>query len=120
MLIACGSEEAKQETKETAENKEKKTGPDLSGNPDYKAGLALIAGSDCFTCHKIDEKLNGPAYREVANKYATTGDTIVNYLAGKIIKGGSGVWGEAVMTPHPTTSQADAETMAKYVLLLKD
>lgn len=120
MFTACGgSEDTKQETKETAENKEKKTEPDLSDNPDYQAGLALIAGSDCFTCHKIDEKLVGPAYREVANKYASAGDTIVNYLAGKIINGGGGVWGEVMMTPHPGLPEADAQAMAKYVLLLK-
>ena len=119
MLTACGGEATKQETKETAENKEKKTEPDVSENPDYKAGLELIAGSDCFTCHKIDEKLVGPAYREVANKYATAGDTVVNYLAGKIINGGAGVWGEVMMTPHPGLPEADAKAMAKYVLLLK-
>jgi cytochrome c len=124
-FIACGGDAAKQETKTpqetktTADNAEKKADPDVSNNPDYKAGLALIAGSDCFTCHKIDEKLVGPAYRDVANKYANAGDTVVNYLAGKIIQGGAGVWGEVMMTPHPGLPEADAQAMAKYVLLLK-
>jgi len=74
---------------------------DASQDPDYQKGLSLIAKNDCLTCHKIDETLTGPAYREVANKYAGTSDTVVNYLAGKIISGGSGVWGRVYMKPHP-------------------
>lgn len=89
---------------------------DLSDNPDYKKGLALIAKNDCLTCHKVDEKLIGPAYRDVANKYT---DKDIPMLAAKIIKGGSGVWGQVPMTPHPNLSVADAEQMVKYILLLK-
>jgi len=63
--------------------------------------------------------LQGPSYRDVANKYASLPDTIVTHLAGKIIKGGSGVWGEVPMTPHPALSEEDAKSMVKYILLLK-
>lgn len=118
-FTACGGGESKQETKTPAQVPQKPVVVELSDNPDYKAGLALIAGSDCLTCHKIEEKLVGPAYRDVANKYAAAPDTAVNYLAAKIIKGGSGVWGEVMMTPHPSLSVSDAQAMAKYVLLLK-
>lgn len=92
---------------------------DITTNPDYTAGLALIGKSDCLTCHKVTEKLIGPAYKEVAVKYAGV-DTAVAYLSKKIIEGGSGVWGTVPMTAHPQVSQADAEQMVKYVLLLKD
>ena len=92
---------------------------DLSSNPDYQKGLALIASNDCLTCHKVDEKVTGPAYREVANKYENT-DANVKMLAQKVIKGGSGNWGNAAMTPHPALSEADAEQMVKYVLLLRN
>ncbi len=92
---------------------------DVSQNPDYQKGLDLVAKSNCLTCHKVDEKFTGPPYREVANKYAGMPDTIVTHLAHKIISGGSGVWGEIFMTPHPDISQADAEAMVKYILLLK-
>ena len=61
-----------------------------SDNPVYQRGLEITANSDCFTCHKIDEKNIGPAWRDVANKYAGQ-DTAVEYLAHKIINGGSGV-----------------------------
>src|SRR5204862_469179 len=73
---------------------------------------------ECFTCHKIDEKNIGPAWRDVAAKYAGQG-TAVKYLAHKIINGGSGVWGQVPMAAHPTLSEDDAETVAKYVLMLK-
>jgi cytochrome c len=91
---------------------------DLSSNPDYQKGLSLIAANDCLTCHKVDEKVTGPAYRDVANKYDNT-DANVKMLAGKVIKGGSGNWGNVAMTPHPALAEADAEQMVKYILLLK-
>ncbi len=92
---------------------------DVSSNPDYQAGLKLVASNDCLTCHKVDEKLTGPAYRDVANKYENT-EANVKTLAEKIIKGGSGNWGTVAMTPHPNVSEADAEQMVKYILLLRN
>jgi len=115
--IACGSnEESKTETAEKAPAEEAKT--DLSSNPDYQKGLALIAKSDCLTCHKVSETTTGPAYKDVAAKYANAADTTVERLASTIIKGGSGNWGAIPMTPHPTLTPEDAKQMVKYVLLL--
>jgi len=91
---------------------------DPSSNPDYQKGLTLVAANDCLTCHKVSEKLTGPAYQDVANKYENTDDNI-KMLAGKILKGGSGVWGNVAMTPHPALAEADAEQMVKYIMLLK-
>lgn len=114
-IISCGGKGDKK-----PEGEKKETVADISQNPDYQAGLGLVGKSDCLTCHKIDEVLTGPSYTDVANKYATnTSDTVVSYLAGKIISGGKGVWGETYMTPHAGVSKADAEAMAKYILLLK-
>jgi len=92
---------------------------DISKNPVYQKGLELIGKSDCLTCHKIDETSTGPAYRDVANKYPND-DATITMLAGKIIKGGSGNWGQVPMTPHATLSEDDAKQMVKYVLLLKN
>lgn len=92
---------------------------DVTANPDYKAGLALIGKNDCLGCHKTTEKLTGPAYVDVAKKYAGV-DTAIAYLSKKIMAGGSGVWGTIPMAGHPQLSQADAEQMVKYILLLKD
>jgi cytochrome c len=94
------------------------TGNSLADNPDYQKGLALVATSDCLTCHKINEKNIGPAYKDVAAKYENT-DANVKMLAEKVIKGGSGNWGAIPMSPHPQLKQEDVEAMVKYVLLLK-
>ena len=115
LLMACGGGATKTEaTTEAAASSETK----LSDNPDYSKGLALVAGSDCLTCHKVAEKNIGPAYQEVAAKYENTDDN-VKMLAEKIIKGGSGNWGAIPMTAHAQLSQDDAEAMVKYILLLK-
>jgi cytochrome c len=115
LLAACGGGgEKKEETKK----EETPSVTDNSSNPDYQKGVDLVSKLDCFTCHKIDEKNIGPAWRDVAAKYAGQ-DTAVKYLAHKIINGGSGVWGQVPMAAHPTLSQEDAESVAKYVLLLK-
>lgn len=92
---------------------------DLSSNPDYQKGLALVASNDCLTCHKVDEKVTGPAYRDVANKFENTPEN-VSMLAQKVINGSVGDWGQVAMTPHPALSQADAEQMVKYILLLRN
>jgi cytochrome c len=112
LFASCGGGNSKDQ--QSGNNTE-----DVSQNPDYQKGLALVAKSNCLTCHKVDEKLTGPPYREVANKYAGMPDTIVTHLAHKIISGGNGVWGEIFMTPHPDISEADAKAMVKYILLLK-
>lgn len=82
-----------------------------------KQGQALTDASDCKTCHHPTNKIIGPPHTEVAKKYEFT-QANVAYLAGKIISGGSGVWGEIPMAPHADLSQADAEKMAMYVLSL--
>lgn len=83
---------------------------------EFKKGADLIAASDCMSCHKTDEKLIGPAYKEVANKYTSKDESM---LAEKIIKGGQGNWGEIPMTAHLAVSKADATQMIKYILSLK-
>lgn len=86
---------------------------------DILAGHELINSSDCKTCHQIENKLIGPSYKDVAEKY-TYNDTTVKYLAGKIIEGGSGNWGEIPMAPHPQHSQEEAAQMATYILSLRN
>ena len=117
-LIACGGNKDKSAQTDNNNETANSSANSLSSNPDYTKGLALIGKSDCLTCHKANEKNIGPAYKDVAEKYENTEDN-VKMLAGKIIKGGSGVWGNIPMTPHPSISQEDAEAMVKYVFLLK-
>ena len=120
IVIACGGEstEAGKDATGATTTAAATSGNALSDNPDYQKGLALVAGSDCLTCHKTSEKNIGPAYKEVAAKYENTEEN-VKMLAGKIIKGGSGNWGAIPMTPHPQLKQEDVEAMVKYIFLLK-
>ena len=73
---------------------------------------------NCFACHAVDKKLVGPAYKDVAAKYA--GDkTAADKLAQKIMKGGSGVWGPVPMPANPQVNEAEAKKLAAWVLSLK-
>ena len=81
-------------------------------------GEKLIAKSDCVGCHKLDKKLIGPSYLDIAKKYPNN-DKNVTYLVGKIIKGGSGVWGTMPMSAHSSLKKEDAKSMAQYILGLK-
>ncbi|HEY8388626.1 MAG TPA: c-type cytochrome [Parasegetibacter sp.] len=98
---------------------EKNESQDIKNSADYKKGLSLVAKSDCITCHAVDSKLIGPSYRDIANKYENTEENR-EMLAGKIIDGGKGVWGDVLMTPHKGLSKDDALTMVKYIMTLKN
>lgn len=111
VLAACGGG--------SGENKSQSGASDVSKDPVYQKGLELVAKSDCLTCHKIDDVFTGPSYRQIAEKYAGASDAMITELGQKILKGGNGVWGSALMTAHPAISQQDAEAMVKYILLLK-
>ncbi len=119
VLTSCGSNGEKKEYDDNSQKPSSMVDANTS-NPDYEKGLDLVAKYQCITCHKVDVKLTGPAYREVANKYANAGEDQIAELAKKIINGGSGVWGEIPMTPHPNVSEEDAKTMIRYILLLKN
>lgn len=90
---------------------------DISQNPDYQKGLDLVQKNDCLTCHTVATTATGPSFVDIAKKY---GESDVASLAEKVIKGGSGVWGQVPMTPHPNLSKEDAEQIVKYILLLKN
>ncbi|WP_228441259.1 c-type cytochrome [Chryseobacterium phosphatilyticum] len=90
--------------------------PVVSTNVSNDPGFKLIEGADCLACHKIDTKLIGPSYQDVAAKYTKTD---VDQLAQKIIDGGKGNWGDIPMTPHEGISREDAKQMVKYILSLK-
>ncbi len=82
-------------------------------------GETLIGENDCLACHKVADKSVGPSYTDIAVRYA--GDAGAReMLAGKIINGGGGNWGENVMSAHPELDQDDALAMVRYILALSD
>ena len=93
------------------------TSKNKGGNNGVLQGKGLLTKSDCLTCHQEQTKVVGPSYKSVAEKYAGT-ETNITMLTNKIIAGGTGVWGQIPMPPHPTLSKADATNMVKYILSL--
>ena len=82
------------------------------------ANPELATKKNCMACHAVDKKLVGPAYKDVAEKYAGQKDA-VDKLAQKILKGGSGVWGAIPMPANPQVSDAEAKQLVQWVLSLK-
>ena len=81
------------------------------------ADLALAQKSACLSCHQVDKKVVGPAYKDVAKKYK--GDAkAVDHLVNVIKKGGKGVWGPVPMPPNPQVSDENAHKLAHWVLSL--
>ena len=77
------------------------------------ANLALAQKNACMACHAVDKKLVGPAYQEVAKKYAGKS---ADELAKSIKAGGSGKWGPVPMPAQAALSDADAKTLATWIL----
>ncbi len=81
------------------------------------ADEALAKSKGCMACHAIDKKVVGPAYKDVAKKYA--GDTKAPAtLAAKVVKGGAGVWGPVPMPANKVTDE-EAAKLVKWVLSQK-
>ncbi|MDB5110331.1 MAG: carbohydrate-binding protein [Mucilaginibacter sp.] len=91
----------------------------ILGGSNYP-GKALMAASDCKSCHQIDKKAVGPSFTAIANRYKKR-DGYVNKLAQKIISGGGGSWSkDFVMSAHPQLSVTDASEIVKYIYSLTD
>lgn len=82
------------------------------------ADQELLQKNNCFACHSIDKRKYGPKFVDVAAKYAGVNGAVTD-VAKRIKAGSSGIWGEDQMPPQPQVSDADALTMAKYILSLK-
>jgi cytochrome c len=89
----------------------------LAASPAF-ANADLAQKKACMACHAVDKKLVGPAYKEVAAKYAGQKDAAAK-LAEKIQKGGSGVWGAVPMPANPGVNAAEAKQLADWVLTQK-
>ena len=92
-------------------------------------GLSLVSGSalasadlakakNCLACHATDKKIVGPSYKDIAAKYAKDKDAVAK-LAKKIREGGVGVWGQIPMPANPQVSEAEARTLATWVMATK-
>jgi len=83
-----------------------------------QANEALAQKNNCLGCHAVATKLVGPAYKDVAAKYAGQADAQA-HLIESIRNGSVGKWGELPMPPHPKLSDADLKKLAAWVLSAK-
>ena len=82
------------------------------------ADLALATSKNCMACHAVDKKLVGPAYKDVAKKYAGQKDAEATLIT-HVMKGSKGVWGPVPMPANPQVNEADAKKLAAWVLTQK-
>jgi len=83
-----------------------------------RADLAMAKKYNCLACHAVDHKVLGPAYKDVARKYAGQKDAEAK-LVKKVEQGGSGVWGNIPMPPNASVPDADVKKLVKWILSLK-
>ena len=79
--------------------------------------VALATKSGCMACHQVDNKVVGPAYKEVAAKYKGQ-EGAVDMLSAKVKAGGSGVWGPVPMPPNVAVSEDDIKTIVTWIMSL--
>jgi cytochrome c len=82
------------------------------------AQLDLAKQKNCLACHSVDKKIVGPAYKDVAAKYASDKDAVTR-LAKKVREGGVGVWGQIPMPANTQVNEAESVQLVKWVLSLK-
>jgi cytochrome c len=85
----------------------------------FAVGRALMAKSDCATCHNREGKSRGPTFAQLAEKYRPDAATL-DQLAVKVREGSTKVWGEEVMPAHPLITAHEARTMVQYMLSSKE
>jgi cytochrome c len=103
------------------------TGLIVADNVMAEEMLALSKKLNCTACHAIDKKVVGPAWRDIAKKYAGNGVAKYTYngeefpliegLVKKVSKGGSGNWGDLPMPASDAlgTKQAEITEMVRFV-----
>lgn len=84
-------------------------------SPAAHASAELAAKYDCMGCHKTTSKVLGPAFKDIAKKYAGNPKAEA-MLTDKIIKGGAGVWGPVPMAANPKIPREDVRKLAAWVL----
>jgi cytochrome c len=82
-----------------------------------KQGLALAQANGCTACHAVDQKIVGPAFKDVAAKYKSSANAL-DTLTKKVRSGGSGAWGSVPMPAQTGPSDADLKAILTWILAL--
>jgi cytochrome c len=78
----------------------------------------LAKAHGCFSCHSTTEKVVGPAYAAVAQRYAGQKDAVADLMM-SIQNGSSGKWGRVAMPSHTSMPAAEVKRLAEWVLTIK-
>lgn len=87
----------------------------LSGAASAAAPTDALTRNTCSACHGVDNKIVGPAFAEVAKKYAGQADA-KDALKARIKAGGSGNWGPVPMPPQPNIADADLQQIVDWLV----
>jgi len=90
--------------------------PVKNGQYDH-LGKFWLDRSGCNTCHEMDLKTIGPSYLQISGQYQENDDSYTQLIA-KVKSGGSGIWGEVPMSPHPHLTSKEVRTMLSYIFTL--
>ncbi|MFM2112118.1 MAG: hypothetical protein RLZZ271_778 [Pseudomonadota bacterium] len=82
---------------------------------DNKSPEQIAKDAGCLSCHSISEKVVGPAYSAIAEKYKGQKDAPAQ-LAQSIKNGSKGHWGRIPMPAHSSLSDAEIKTLVSWVL----
>jgi len=85
--------------------------------PKLQEMLDLAERSRCLTCHDVEEKVRGPAWRDVAKRYRGDAGAEARLLV-KVREGGTGVWGEDFMSPNKRVSEENLQALVRWILSL--
>ncbi|MBB3178769.1 c-type cytochrome [Variovorax sp. Sphag1AA] len=78
-------------------------------------GAALASSAQCIACHAVDSRVVGPSFKEIAVKYKSSPNA-ADRLAASVREGSQGKWGSTPMPPNASVNDADARTLAAWIL----
>lgn len=90
----------------------------FAASPVFADEQQSMLKAGCVGCHKLDGKMVGPSYKDIAAKYKGQKDAVAT-LSDKVRKGGSGNWGTMAMMPNGPDKIADADLKAVVEWILK-
>jgi cytochrome c len=91
--------------------------PTLAASADEPSAMSLAQKNACLSCHSVEKKIVGPAFKDVAKKYRGDKGAEARLMT-KVKTGGKGVWGEVPMPPNPQVNDADLKKIVAWILAL--
>lgn len=93
--------------------------PAASDTLTFEQGQQLARQKVCLGCHQVEKKRVGPAFVDVADRYASGGEASIDYLVLSIRNGGRGRWGAIPMPAQTQVSEQEARSLATWILGLQ-